>query len=474
MAEQKDKQESEATGEDSPETSEPEALQVSRELVENLTDLVLDCFPVQQEKRRIGLRTAFPVCAKNGRAGDSGTLWPFLKKMGSFQEYREKNGMLSALIGEEYRFSVTTGRGMIEIEIPLCSSLQEVERRLRKSVKQVQEAATKWKQVVLEYGGQPIQEMNPEALTHKYHYFSLLRRLKEPYCYQGVQATSQIELSVSREELLGLFNWAHLLTPIFQHVSANSPILGGKDSYRSSARMWHQSKLEVGDGRWQMIETPYSGIDEWVFHLFYQPHLLCKDPEGWLDPAEGLFGQHAKGKTGIEVWDDFLDHVDTLWTGAQPKLRSGTLQFAEVEQCGIAKTLGLMALSLGVAENKDKIFDWLEDLVPDPPAKREFGLWPHQILQRNLDYQKDLWKPLHQLWTEQIRRDQKEEPFSGLWDGIFCLAEEGLIKRGLGEERYLQTIRKIEDQSTELRRAWILGGAEELIERVRMLDMEEH
>ena len=75
--------------------------------------------------------------------------------------------------------------------------------------------------------------------------------------------------------------------------SANSPILGGED-YRSSSRMWHQAELDVGDGRWQMIETPYSGIDEWVFHMFYQPHLLCKDAEGWLDPAEEGLGSMLK------------------------------------------------------------------------------------------------------------------------------------------------------------------------------------
>lgn len=470
MAEQEKENETKEKKERVPESKE---LIVSQDLVENLEDLVLDCFPNSFEWRQIALHTDLPICGKNGKAGDSGTLWPFLKKMDSFHEYREQNGMLSALIGEEYTFSVTTGRGMIALKIPLCDSIQEIEKRLQKAVRQVQEAAQKWQQFVLAYGGQPAQKINPEVLTHKYNYFSLLRKLKEPYCYQGVLAASQIEISVRKDELLDLLNWGHLMTPIFQHVSANSPVLGGEDSYRSSARMWLQSQLDVGDGRWQMIETPYSGIDEWIFHMFYQPHLLKKDHEGWLDPADGLFGEHAQGKAAIEVWDDFLDHVDTLWTAAQPKLRAGTLQFAEIEQCGIEKTLGLIALSLGLTENKDSIFDWLEDLVPDPPEKLEFGLWPHQILQRNLDYKKDLWKPLHQLWEEQIRMDTKEEPFSGLWDGIFRLAEEGLVQRGLGEEKYLQAIRNVEDFSQEHRRIFILEGVEGLIERVKIPVLNE-
>ena len=448
--------------------AEESEIEVSRDVVENLSDMVLDCFPLILESRQIALRTEFPICTKEGKAGDSGTLWPFLKKMDTFKEHREANGMLTALLGEEYSFSVTTGRGMIEIQIPLCDSLVEIERRLRKAVGQVQEAATKWKQLVLGYGGQPLQKIEPEALTHKYHYFSLLRKLKEPFCYQGVLATSKIEISASKGELLELFNWGHLMTPLFQHFSAKSPILGGEDSYRSSARMLHQSKMDVGDGRWQMIDTPYSGIDEWIFHMFHQPHLLLKDHEGWLDPATGLFGKHATGKMALEIWDDFLDHTDTLWTGAQPKLRTGTLQFSEVEQCGIEKTLGLAALSLGLVERQSAIFDWLEDLVPDPPEKREFGLWPEQILQRDLNYTKDLWTPLHEFWQEQTSKDQKHEPFFAFWDGILNLAKDGLLARGFGEERYLQALEISGNQTEDLRRTWILEGVEGLIEAVRL------
>jgi hypothetical protein len=232
--------------------------------------------------------------------------------------------------------------------------------------------------------------------------------------------------------------------------------------------MLHQSRMDVGDGRWQMIDTPYSGIDEWIFHMFHQPHLLLKDHEGWLDPAAGLFGEYAQEKMALELWDAFLDHVDTLWTGAQPKLRTGTLQFSEVEQCGVEKTLGLSALSLGLAENHDAIFDWLEDLLPDPPEKREFGLRPEHILQRNLEYKKDLWTPLFQFWKEQISKDQKQEPFFGFWNGILCLAKDGLVARGFGEEKYLQVLQISGNQTEELRRTWILEGVEGLIEAVRL------
>ena len=129
--------------------------------------------------------------------------------------------------------------------------------------------------------------------------------------------------------------------------------------------------------------------------------------------------------------------------------------------------MGLMALALGLAENKDNIFDWLEDLVPDPPAKREFGLWPHQILQRNLDYKRFMDTSSSISWEEQSEKIRKEEPFSGLWDGSFSWQKMVCFFVGL-ERKYLQAIRDIEDRSSEYRRVWVLDGVEGLIERVKI------
>ena len=148
--------------------------EVSREQVENLSDMVLDQYPYHLERRCVGLRTSFPIVGKQGRPGDSGTLWPFLKGDG-FTEHRESNGMLSALIGEDYTFSVTAGRGMMEVQIPPCPSLHVLAERLYGALDKLIPAADRWKQKILAYGGQPVQAMDQNALTHKYHYFSLLR-----------------------------------------------------------------------------------------------------------------------------------------------------------------------------------------------------------------------------------------------------------------------------------------------------------
>ena len=98
----------------------------SRQLVESLTDIMLKQYPVNLARpRKLSLRAQFPICGPDGKAGDTGMLWPFMKGEG-FEAYREANGMQSALHGEHFSYSVTAGRGVIEIQIHPCETLHEL------------------------------------------------------------------------------------------------------------------------------------------------------------------------------------------------------------------------------------------------------------------------------------------------------------------------------------------------------------
>ncbi len=458
-----------------------------RPLVESLTDILLDQYPLSlTAPRQFGVRAQFPICGLDGKAGDSGMLWPFLKGEG-FEPYREANGMQSALHGTDYSYSVTAGRGIIEIQVHPCETLHQLHDRLSEAVERLKPAAEKWKKHILAYGGQPHTALTPEALTHKFHYFSLLRKIQEPYLYRGLQATNRFWTTCARPELTSILNWSHLLSPLVNTLSANTPIFAGEDGHYPSCRWQHQAKFDeslVGDGRWQLVEHPYSGMDEWMFHLLHQPHLLLRDEEGWLNPGDGLFGEYLEQQTRLpmEHWSDVLDHLDTLWTQSHPVLHTDAalpaplrnvsgIQLAETEQQGIPETMAMAALLLGCLEEREALEHWWEDLVPDPPAKREFGLWPHQILERNLKYSKDLSQPFSEYWSRFMKRGiSYPEPFFGCFDGLLKHATTGLEKRGLGEEVYLSPlIERIERQyepHRDLRRAYILEGIEGLVRKV--------
>ena len=97
----------------------------NRQLVESLADILLDQYPSTLiAPRRLSLRAQFPICGLDGKAGDTGMLWPFMKGDG-FEPYREANGMQSALHGEYFSYSVTAGRGVMEIQIHPCENLHE-------------------------------------------------------------------------------------------------------------------------------------------------------------------------------------------------------------------------------------------------------------------------------------------------------------------------------------------------------------
>ena len=472
------------------ETEAPPDYSANRSLVESLSDLLLDQYPHQLEHpRAMSLRAQFPICGMDGKAGDTGTLWPFLKGEG-FEPHRESNGMQSALHGTDFSYSVSAGRGIIEIQIHPCTTLHELHDRLTQAVERLKPAAERWKKSVLAYGGQPNTPLTPECLTHKFHYFSLLRKIQEPYLYRGLQATNRFSVSCDRSELIDIVNWSDVLSPIVNTLSANTPIWSGEDGHYPSTRWQHQAKLSeevVGDGRWQLVNHPYSGMDEWMFHLLHQPHLLLRDDEGWLNPGEGLFGaflekQIESGQQPIELWDSVLDHMDTLWTQSHPVLHSDAalppalqeqtgVQLAETEQQGIPETLAMSALLLGCLEEREALYQWWEDLVPDPPAKREFGLWPHQILERNLKYRKDIREPFSKYWARFMKQGTTyPEPFFGCFDGLLGHARTGLQKRGLGEEVYLtplvERITQQHEPHRELRRAYILDGIEGFMKQI--------
>ena len=469
------------------ETSPPEVVErsiVEPSMVNGLTDLLLDSFPTQRSAhRQMGLRAQFPIAGLDGKAGDTGMLWPFLKGDG-FEEYREPNGMMSALHGERFSYSVTAGRGVMEIQIPLVDSLLEMQDRLYEAVARLIPAAERWKKHVLAYGGLPATSATPDCLTHKFHYFSLLRAIQEPYLVRGLQATNRFWLNSDRQSILDEMNWFHLLSPLVAMWSSNTPIFAGEDGYYPSSRWQHQSNLDVGDGRWQIVHTPYSGMDEWVFHTLHQPHLLLRDDEGWLNPGEGLFGVHCHDKLPIECWDAYRDHLETMWTMTHPVLNTEAslpsnvqgvsgLQVAETEQGSIEDTMAMAALLLGCAEEAEPLMKWLEDLVPDPPEKREWGLRPEDILQRNLDYHKDVWAAFFRHWNRFSKQGvMHPEPFFGCVDGIFSFARRGLEARGLGEEVLLDPlehrIRRQMDWSSEIRRQWLLHGNEGLIRAVKL------
>lgn len=105
----------------SPQTTEEQTSDyvANRKLVESLSDALLTQYPTHLNGlRKLSLRAKFPICGLDGKAGDTGMLWPFMKGDG-FEPYREANGMQSALHGEHFSYSVTAGRGYGGSDSPL-------------------------------------------------------------------------------------------------------------------------------------------------------------------------------------------------------------------------------------------------------------------------------------------------------------------------------------------------------------------
>lgn len=285
--------------------------------------------------------------------------------------------------------------------------------------------------------------------------------------FLGSQALCSLEVSAGREELADLVNWGHLLSPVVNALGLRSPIMGAEDSYVPSSRLAALASFsedDIGDGRWQMIDTPYSGLDEWVFHSLYQPHWLQRDHEGWLDPAEGLFGARLETRDLIEVWEDYQDHLDTFWTSAHLLPRKAMVRLSQWEQCGLDRSLGIAALLIGLGEQREEVLSFFETSFSEAPEKRRFGLRATDILRLALEHRKDIWAPMVEFNRQVLRHGiSAQEPCTGFWEGLLGFAERGLYRRGLGEEQLLRPLQNVwkEPEPTDLlRRTHILHGDE--------------
>ena len=217
-----------------------------------------------------------------------------------FEPYREANGMQSALHGQHFSYSVTAGRGVMEIQIHPCQTLHELRERLTAAVERMKPAAERWKKHVLAYGGQPNTALTPECLTHKFHYFSLLRKIQEPYLFRGLQATNRFWVECDRTELLDILNWSHLLSPLVNTLSASTPIFAGEDGHYPSSRWQQQALLDeeiLGDGRWQLVDQPYSGSMNGCFTFSTSPICYCEiQMDGSILEMDfwRVFGRHRR------------------------------------------------------------------------------------------------------------------------------------------------------------------------------------
>ena len=478
-----------------PEQIEPPSLtpeelveRLPKERLRELEDILLTNYASSVSHRTVARNAEYLLTRADGRAADLAEIWPYLKSE-EFEEYREPNGMLSALLGKHFSIKCGIGRGTVVLCCEPCEDLNELDQIHTEAMKKLIGAAERRKMRVLAYGAQPVTEPKASLLNMIYHLHSLLRRIGTPFEAASVGARDRVCVPVAQDELVETVYLAQLLEPIVYQIFSNSPIAGGVDSYRASARQWRMDgcaqssrslrllgvqapETSLSFGRICMPTAPWTDLEDLIKAALLEPHLLKADDEGWLEPAQGSFIEFLNDEQQ-EYKSAWMEHL-AFGLGSLAFLpKTGTVEWGGADQQLWSQTNVFSAFVLGVMERRSEILHFIRSFLPDEPYRIPFGLRQHEIVQRELERVKNPW-PVFFEFREKALHLGLDQPqiFTGLLEGVITEAQIGLEKRGRGEEHYLNSLwpflSEKESSVAHLRRSFHRQGLSVFLDQIQV------
>ena len=406
---------------------------------------------------------------KNGNAADLAEIWPYLKGDG-FEVVRERNGMLSSIVGSDYTIGCGLGRGTVEIRVPPQLDLHGLKDCFEAAMKRLLAAAGRRKLHILGYGIQPMTPPKASLLTHIYHIFSLHRALGDAWISASTIARDRVQISCGYDELLDQLNLGNLLDPAYTAIFANSPIYAGEDSYRCNGKQFLLDQLALADGRVGMPNSPYRSMQGYVEELLKRRCLLRRDPDGWQEPYPDSFVKYlTESDSPAQQEQVFRDHVALDWGSAVPLLEHGMVEFSGACQQPWNAHMSVAALSLGLMERRSEFMFFIDSFFPAPRSRHRFGLTMEDIMNIEMNEQKQPWPEFYQWRKRSLNHGlNTEEVFTGLLQGMLHYAQAGLEARGMGEEVYLEPLFERLDSgqnpAQQLRRGFNRFGVEDLLQ----------
>ena len=422
--------------------------------IERLADRYARSFPsLLSHPRKIGREAEFPLVWPDGRAADAALLWePLLTESGAraTRDDQGGRGLIVRVDFPEAAYEVEMGRATIEVVLPPAADLIELEALSRPALARLVRAGAARGIHVLGYGIQPRTPGGEGLMTPKRRYLALSRAVGRPWMHFTSTASDQVQVDISRAELMDAINLMNLLSGPIIALTANSSVYAGRIGRFVSGR---EGLLAVlGEHRHGMTPRRFAGLDEFLAFLCGQRCYVL--PEGrrfarYGRPFTSYLAAHGAALTA-GVWNAYLWHEHYTWNSARPRVSHGTIEVRPACQQPPGESLAAAALSLGLVEALPKLGAFVGGLLgPDP--------WPAMAA-----YRRDV-----------VRRGLRaHEPAPRFLAGLVDLCARALQRRGRGEERYLNPIReRLERRTLPADRAAAIfrgRGIEGLIEDLRL------
>ncbi len=384
----------------------------------------------------------------DGRAGDVSLLWEPLLAEGractTYDDPEERRIIERVNLGP-VGYEVEMGRATAEVVLPPAIDLHELETISAEAIGRLVRCAASRGMLVLGYGIQPRTPQSTRLMTPKQRYFALHRAVGRSWLHFTTTASDQVQVDISRDELMDAVNILNVLSGPIVALTANSSVYAGRPGRFASGREGLLGML--GANRHGMTPRRFASLEEFLTFICGQTCYVLKQDGRYVRygrPFASYLATH-----GPDV-DAYMIHEHYIWNSARPRAQHGTIEVRPACQQPPEQPLAASALCLAFVEAMHQVWAYLcERLGPDP------------------------WAAMAAYRKAAIRHGLRaREPVPGFLSGLVDLCETALRRRRRGEERYLSPIRRrLETRTLPANRAAMLFQRGRIAALVRGLSL---
>jgi gamma-glutamylcysteine synthetase len=364
--------------------------------------------------RVVGREAEYPVVDSMGRAADVRRLWETLLAPGDLKPKYDgpDSRLIVGLEGSDYSYALEVGVGTVEVNTRPCHDLFEIERIMVEAVSRLVIAALDHGWQLLGYGIQPVTPAGVSIMSPKQRYQSLYRAMGQEWSWYTVTASDQVQIDITRHELVHILNFGNLMAPVIIALCANSPVYGGKLSPFCSGREGQMAMIHANEHRHGMPARPYTSIEDYVATVSDSTYLILR-ADDVVVPSSQLFIDYL-AEHGPD-FDAFLFHDHYVWNSARLRVAYGTVEIRPACQQPWEEQMAAAALGVGLIEASVEIDAYVQDVL-------------------GAEY----WSTMLTYHRQAIRNGlAAPQPAPNFLATIVEMAADGLRRRALSEENLL-------------------------------------
>jgi len=388
------------------------------EAIDRLAEQFVGCFPEQIPRHRtVGREAEYPIVRTDGQAADARRVLEYLRSTHGLAANYDPHvpNLIVSLQSATATYALEVGVGTIELNSPPSQTLWEIQECLNDAVQKVVRAAAYFSWQLLGYGIQPVSRPSLQIMAPKQRYQSLYRAMGANWLWYTVTASDQCHVAIGRSELIQMLNLGNMMAPILIALCGNSPIYSGRRSPFCSAREGRMIDIQATEHRHGMPPRPYTSIGDYI-HTVAQSTYLILQEDGEIIPSHQPFTEYLR-EHGPD-FDAFLYHEHYVWNSARLRTAYGTIEIRPACQQPWPEQMAAAALTVGLLEAGTEIDLYVQSELGD-----------------------DYWERMRTYHQQTIHHGlAAPQPAPNFLSTVVSLAEDGLQRRGYGEEALLTPI----------------------------------